>query len=98
MIGVWGWRGPSRQSPGATPRSRGRSRNRSVKSPAGGISTLGGEWSEKNPVRRDRKVEPTGAFRSSRRDAGDGIEIGATDEVRIEGHERTEALVFDMAL
>jgi redox-sensitive bicupin YhaK (pirin superfamily) len=30
--------------------------------------------------------------------AGDGIEIGATDEVRIEGHERTEALVFDMAL
>jgi len=67
---------------------------------------LGGEWSEKNPVRRDRKVaarmadrfEPTGAFRSSRRDAGDGIEIGATDEVRIEGHERTEALVFDMAL
>jgi quercetin 2,3-dioxygenase len=30
--------------------------------------------------------------------AGDGIAIGATDEVRIEGLERTEALVFDMAL
>jgi redox-sensitive bicupin YhaK (pirin superfamily) len=30
--------------------------------------------------------------------AGDGIAIGATDEIRIEAHERTEALVFDMAL
>ena len=30
--------------------------------------------------------------------AGDGIAIGATDDVHIEGHERTEALVFDMAL
>ena len=30
--------------------------------------------------------------------AGDGIAIGDADEVRIEGHERTEALVFDMAL
>ena len=30
--------------------------------------------------------------------AGDGIAIGASDEVRVEGHERTESLVFDMAL
>ena len=30
--------------------------------------------------------------------AGDGIAIDEADEVRIEGHERTEALVFDMAL
>ena len=30
--------------------------------------------------------------------AGDGIAIGAADEVGIEGREGTEALVFDMAL
>src|SRR5271165_3671731 len=35
MIGVWGWRGPSRQSPRDAPRSRGRRRNRRVKSPVG---------------------------------------------------------------
>ncbi len=72
MIGVWSWRGPSRQAPGATPRRRDRSGNRIFKSPAvfRPRRPLG-----QIPLRRDRKVaarmadrfEPTGAFRSSRR-------------------------------